>query len=125
MAHPSRGEKIYPHDICPLDGIVVDGHGFMDESYLTGEPFTMLKAPGSEVFSGAINGGNALTIRATRLPFDSRYARIMAVMRDSEQRRPRLRRPGDQLGAGYTPIALGLAVSGRRGREGYVAETRR
>jgi heavy metal translocating P-type ATPase len=101
---------VYPHEFCPVDGIVVDGHGVMDESYLTGEPFMMLKAPGSEVFSGAINGENALTLRATRLAIDSRYARIMSVMRDSEQRRPQLRRLGDQLGAWYTPIALGLAI---------------
>jgi len=102
---------VYPHEICPVDGMVVDGHGVMDESYLTGEPFMMPKASGSEVFSGAINGDNALTIQATRLAVDSRYARIMAVMRDSEQRRPQLRRLGDQLGAWYTPIALGLAVA--------------
>ena len=102
---------VYPHEICPVDGTVVEGHGVMDESYLTGEPFMMPKAPGSEVFSGAINGENALTLRATRLAVDSRYARIMAVMRDSEQRRPQLRRLGDQLGAWYTPIALGLAIA--------------
>ena len=71
----------------------------MDESYLTGEPFVMPKAPGSQVFSGAINGESALTLRATRLAIDSRYARIMTVMHDSEQRRPQLRRLGDQLGA--------------------------
>ena len=101
---------VYPHEICPVDGVIVEGHGVMDESYLTGEPFMMPKAPGSEVFSGAINGENALTLRASRLAVDSRYARIMGVMRDSEQRRPQLRRLGDQLGAWYTPIALGLAV---------------
>jgi heavy metal translocating P-type ATPase len=102
---------VYPHEICPVDGAVIEGHGVMDESYLTGEPFMMPKAPGSEVFSGAINGEHALTLRATRLAVDSRYARIMAVMRDSEQRRPRIRRLGDQLGAWYTPIALGLALA--------------
>jgi heavy metal translocating P-type ATPase len=102
---------VYPHEICPVDGVVVDGHGVMDESYLTGEPFMMPKAPGSEVFSGAINGQRALTLRATRLAVDSRYARIMAVMRDSEQHRPQLRRLGDQLGAWYTPIALALAIA--------------
>jgi heavy metal translocating P-type ATPase len=102
---------VYPHEICPVDGVVVEGHGVMDESYLTGEPFMMPKAPGSEVFSGAINGENALTLRASRLAVDSRYARIMSVMRDSEQRRPQLRRLGDQLGAWYTPVALGLAVA--------------
>ncbi len=102
--------SIFPHEICPVDGVVVAGHGAMDESYLTGEPFVMSKAPGSEVYSGAINGEQALEVRATRLAVDSRYARIMTVMRESEQRRPRLRRLGDQLGAIYTPIAVALAL---------------
>jgi heavy metal translocating P-type ATPase len=102
---------VYPHEICPVDGVIVEGHGVMDESYLTGEPFMMPKAPGSEVFSGSINGENALTLRSSRLAVDSRYARIMSVMRDSEQRRPQLRRLGDQLGAWYTPVALGLAIA--------------
>ena len=102
---------VYPHEICPVDGVIIEGHGVMDESYLTGEPFMMPKAPGSEVFSGAINGENALTLRASRLAVDSRYARIMSVMQDSEQRRPQLRRLGDQLGAWYTPIALGFAIT--------------
>ncbi|HET9264236.1 MAG TPA: heavy metal translocating P-type ATPase [Vicinamibacterales bacterium] len=102
---------VLPHEICPVDGVVVDGHGVMDESYLTGEPFMMPKAPGSNVFSGAINGEEVLTLRATEAAEDSRYARIMRVMHESEQRRPQLRRLGDQLGAWYTPVALGLAVS--------------
>jgi heavy metal translocating P-type ATPase len=100
---------VYPHEVCPVDAVVMEGHGVMDESYL--EPFMMPKAPGSEVFSGAINGEHALTLRASRLAVDSRYARIMNVMRDSEQQRPQLRRLGDQLGAWYTPIALALAIS--------------
>ncbi len=101
---------VFPHEICPVDGVVEDGQGVMDESYLTGEPFLMPKAPGSTVFSGAINGEHALTIRAVRLAVDSRYARIMHVMRDSEQRRPQLRRLGDTLGAWYTPLAVAIAV---------------
>ncbi len=101
---------VFPHEICPVDGVVEDGQGVMDESYLTGEPFLMPKAPGSTVFSGAINGEHALTIRAVRLAVDSRYARIMHVMRDSEQRRPQLRRLGDTLGAWYTPLAVAIAL---------------
>jgi heavy metal translocating P-type ATPase len=102
---------IYPHEICPVDGVVVDGHGVMDESYLTGEPFVMSKTPGSEVLSGAVNGERALTIRASRRAVDSRYATIMKVMRATEQRRPRLRRLADQLGAIYTPVAVALALT--------------
>ena len=102
---------VYPHDICPVDGVVMEGRSVMDESYLTGEPFQMSKTPGSEVLSGAINGEAALTIRATKLAVDSRYATIMQVMRASEQQRPRLRRLGDQLGAFYTPVAMAIAMS--------------
>ncbi len=101
---------IYPHDLCPVDGVVTEGHGTMDESYLTGEPFQITKTTGSPVISGAINGESALTIRATHLASDSRYAKIMEVMRESEGKRPQLQRLGDQLGAFYTPVALAVAA---------------
>lgn len=101
---------VFPHETCPVDGTVIDGHSVMDESYLTGEPYMMSKTPGSEVLSGAINGESALTIRAEKLVVDSRYAKIMQVMRESEQRRPQLRRLGDQLGAYYTPVAVAIAL---------------
>jgi heavy metal translocating P-type ATPase len=102
--------SVLPHEICPVDGEVVQGHGAMDESYLTGEPFTISKGPGATVLSGAINGDASLAIRATRVAADSRYAQIMHVMRDAEQRRPNLRRIGDQLGAWYTPVAIAIAA---------------
>ena len=102
---------VFPHEICPVDGVVLDGHGKMNEAYLTGEPFEIEKAPGASVLSGAVNGDTALRIRAEKLAIDSRYARIMRVMQDAEQRRPRIRRLGDKLGAWYTPIALALAFA--------------
>ena len=101
---------IFPHEICPVDGTVTEGHGVMDESYLTGEPYMMSKTPGSLVLSGAINGDSALTIRADKRATDSRYAKIMQVMEESEQSRPRIRRLGDQLGAIYTPFAVAIAL---------------
>jgi heavy metal translocating P-type ATPase len=101
---------VYPHEICPADGVVIEGHGVMDESYLTGEPFQITKTSGSTVISGAINGESALTIRTTQRAADSRYAKIMEVMRESEAKRPQLRRLGDQLGAIYTPVALSVAL---------------
>ena len=104
--------SVFPHELCPVDGTVISGNGWMDESYLSGEPFQMPKAPGADVLSGSINGDAALTIRATRLPIDSRYARIARVMAEAEATRPRLRRLGDVLGAWYTPAAILLASIG-------------
>jgi heavy metal translocating P-type ATPase len=126
VAHRKAGEKlvditteqvnigdtllILPHEICPVDGTVVEGSGTMDESYLTGEPYRMSKISGSQVISGAVNGDSALTIRADKRAVDSRYAKIMDVMRASEQHRPKLRRLGDQLGALYAPAAIVIAL---------------
>lgn len=102
---------VLPHEICPVDGMVVEGQGSMNEAYLTGEPFEVEKAPGATVLSGALNGESLLTIRATKIATDSRYARIMLVMKQTQQRRPRLRRLGDLLGGWYTPLAIGVALA--------------
>ena len=101
---------ILPQEICPVDGSVLSGHGTMDESYLTGEPYIISKTPGSTVLSGAINGTEALSITAEKLAVDSRYARIMQVMQDSEKNKPRIRRLAEQLGAWYTPLAVLIGV---------------
>lgn len=103
---------IFPHEVCPVDGEVVHGCGHMDESYLTGEPFDIAKAPGSQVLSGAINGDSLLRIRTMRPAVDSRYARILKVVEEAEQNRPRMRRIADSLGAWYTPIAVIAGVVG-------------
>jgi heavy metal translocating P-type ATPase len=103
---------VLPHEICPVDGEVVEGHGVMDESYLTGEPFEISKAPGSNVLSGAINSEAPLKIRATRLSIDSRFARIVKVVEEAERNRPPMRRLADRLGAWYTPLALIIALLG-------------
>jgi heavy metal translocating P-type ATPase len=113
LDHIAAGDTlvVFPHEICPVDGTVLEGQSTMDESYLTGEPYRLSKVAGTQVLSGAINGDGALTIRADRTATDSRYARIMQVMHESEQRRPALRRLGDQLGAYYTPLALAIAAA--------------
>lgn len=97
---------VLPHETAPVDGVVIEGQGSMDESYLTGEPYRVSKAPGAAVLSGAINGEAVLTIRAEKLAHDSRYAQIMEVMQEAEQKRPQLRRLGDQLGGAFAVFAL-------------------
>jgi len=63
---------VFPHEICPVDGAVIEGHGKMNEAYLTGEPFEIAKTPGSEVLSGSTNGDAALHIRAEKLAVTNR-----------------------------------------------------
>lgn len=103
---------LFPNEVCPADGVVLEGRGSMDEAYLTGEPFQIQKVPGANVLSGAMNGETGLTISVARLPADSRYAKIMQVMQDAEANRPQIRRMADRLGAWFTPVALALAGAG-------------
>ena len=103
---------VLPHELCPVDGEVVDGDGAMDESYLTGEPYVVRKSKGSSVISGAVNGESALTVRAEKVAGDSRYAKIVGVLREAENNRPPMRRMADRLGGWYTLVALALGVLG-------------
>jgi len=114
LADVAVGDRlvVFPHEICPVDGVVAEGRGSMDESYLTGEPFQMSKVAGSEVLSGAVNGDSALTIEVVKLPLDSRYAKIMRVMQEAEANRPKLRRIAERLGAWYTVVAVAVAIAG-------------
>lgn len=102
--------EILPHDICPVDGEIIEGFGSMDESFLTGEPYQVQKAPGSSVISGAMNGESVLLIRATVLPVDSRYQKIAQVIESQASKHVPMKRLGDMLGAWYTPFALFIAL---------------
>lgn len=122
LAHRKKGDEIeeialvdiaigdnivvFPHETAPVDGEVVEGHGSMDESYLTGEPYQVSKTIGADVLSGAINGEAVLVIRAGKIAKDSRYAQIMSVMQEAEQKRPSMRRIADELGGWFSALAL-------------------
>lgn len=105
------GDLMYvaPFEVSPVDGVVEEGHGFMDESYLTGEPYRVAKAPGANVISGAINQETVLLVRTEKKPEDSRYQSIMNVMKEAEEKRPHMQRLADQIGTIFTPISLAVA----------------
>jgi heavy metal translocating P-type ATPase len=101
---------ILPNEIAPVDGTVLEGHGRMDESFLTGEPFEISKTSGSPVLSGALNGETVLVMAASKLPAESRHAKILEALQQAETNRPHLRRLGDTLGAWYTPFAVAIGL---------------
>lgn len=103
--------EVHPHDICPVDGVVVTGRSSMDEAFLTGEPYHMPKVEGSTVISGAINGEGLLTIRASAVARDSRYQRIATVIEQQATRKVPIRRIADALAGWYTPFGLIVAIA--------------
>ncbi len=103
--------KVFPHEVFPVDGIVMEGYGMANESYLTGEPYPVAKGPGAEIYSGSLNGESVLVVQTTRVSSESRYTKIMHVMADAQQQRPHLRRLADQIGAWFTPVVLLFAFA--------------
>jgi heavy metal translocating P-type ATPase len=100
---------VFPHEICAIDGEIIQGYGTMDESYLTGEPYRISKTIGSKVLSGAINGDSLIIVKTEKLPKDSRYHKIMEIMLNAKEKKPKMRRIADKIGAVFAPIAITIA----------------
>ena len=74
--------------VCPVDGQVVAGPRDDGRVVSHGRAVPHREGPGTRVLSGAVNGDASLRVRATGVAADSRFAQIMRVMQDAEQRRP-------------------------------------
>ncbi|MET0743241.1 MAG: cation-translocating P-type ATPase [Microvirga sp.] len=99
-----------PGGRVPVDGAVVGGHSFVDESKITGESMPVEKVAGERVFAGSINQSGALEIRAERIGADTSYGRIIEAVERAERSRAPVTRMADRL-AGYIVLfAMGFAA---------------
>lgn len=71
---------VRPGDRLPVDGIVIDGTSFVDQSPVTGESIPIAMRAGDPVFAGSLNGEGVLTIKTTRLAKDSTLARVIKMV---------------------------------------------
>jgi Cd2+/Zn2+-exporting ATPase len=106
-----RGDEmlVRPGEKIPLDGVVVAGHGDVNEAPLTGESLPVDKAPESEVYAGTINGRGALDVRVTRLVGDTRLARVIHLVETAQASRAPVQAFVDRFARLYTPAVLVLA----------------
>lgn len=97
---------VRPGDTVPVDGVVVEGSSYVDESLLTGEPVPVGKRPGDEVVGGTRNGAGAFRFRATRIGANTALARIVAVVREAQSSKAPAQRLADVAGRYLTMVAL-------------------
>ena len=102
---------INPGGAIPVDGIVVDGHSFVDQSRITGESMPIEKTPGSRVFAGTINQAGALEIRADRIGRDTSYGKIVEAIESSERSRAPVQQLADRLSGYLVYFALAAAAA--------------
>lgn len=101
---------IRPGDRVPVDGVVVSGTSFIDESMITGEPLPAEKVPGDEVAAGTIATTGTLTIDAQRVGSDTMLARIITLVEDAQGSKPPVQRLADMVVAWFIPVVLIIAV---------------
>ena len=95
--------------VVPLDGTVIDGVSSVNLVHLTGENFPVTKEPGDEVAAGARNLEGALTLNVTRTSTDSTLARIIQLVTQAQEARPKLQRWFDSLSQTYATSIIFLA----------------
>lgn len=106
-----RGDLVLvkPGSRIVVDGIVVSGHSFVDESAITGESFACEKQAGYKVFAGSINQMGALEVRAEQVGADTAFGKIVYAVENAERSKASVQRLADQL-AGYLVLfAIGAA----------------
>ncbi|WP_240913609.1 heavy metal translocating P-type ATPase [Thermococcus sp. JdF3] len=101
---------VKPGERIPVDGIVLEGESYVDESMITGEPVPNLKKPGDEVIGGTINKNSVLRIEARRVGRDTVLAQIIRLVEEAQNTKPPIQRLADTIVAYFIPTVLTIAL---------------
>jgi Cu+-exporting ATPase len=99
-----------PGERIAVDGEVLGGESFVDESMLTGEPIPVHKAEGSNVTGGTLNGSGSLTYRATRVGSETALAQIVKMVERAQGSKAPVQKLADQVSAVFVPIVILVAL---------------
>ena len=103
--------RIKPGERVPLDGVVTQGHGAINQAPITGESIPVDKAPGDPVFAGTINETGELEFRVTSVSGNTTLARIIHAVEQAQGSRAPTQRFVDRFAAIYTPAVFVLAIA--------------
>jgi len=98
--------KIRMGSIVPLDGIVIEGEGLVNESSMTGESIGVLKNVGSKVYAGSVVEEGYIIIKVTSLAYNSRIQNIVAQIQESENARASLQSQAETLADKIVPFSF-------------------
>jgi heavy metal translocating P-type ATPase len=107
---PGDRLRVRPGEKIPVDGIVLEGQSFVDESMVTGEPIPVEKGPGSRVTGGTVNGTGSFVTRAERVGSETLLAQIVRMVSEAQRSRAPIQRLADQVSAYFVPAVVGAAI---------------
>ncbi len=101
---------VRPGDRVPLDGRIISGSSFIDESMITGEPVPVQKGEGAEVTGGTINRTGAFRFEATRVGADTVLAQIIQMVENAQGSKVPIQALADRVVSIFVPIVMGAAL---------------
>lgn len=102
---------VKPGDKIPLDGKIIGGAGQVDEKMLTGEPLSVFKSTGDQVFAGTINLSGGLTVEVSKSSSDTVLAKIIAHVKAAQSSKPPVQKLVDKIASIFVPAVLAIAVA--------------
>ncbi|MFQ6242694.1 heavy metal translocating P-type ATPase [Sinorhizobium meliloti] len=102
--------RIRPGEKVPVDGTVLDGSSYVDESMITGEPVPVQKAVGSEVVGGTINKNGSFTFRATKVGGDTLLAQIIKMVEAAQGSKLPIQALVDKVTGWFVPAVILAAI---------------
>ena len=102
--------RVRPGEKVPVDGVVIDGSGSIDESMVTGESIPVAKSAGDEVIGATVNGTGALVIEARRVGADTLLAQIVQMVATAQRSRAPIQKLADAVAGWFVPTVVLAAV---------------
>lgn len=101
---------VKPGERIPVDGTVVSGESYVDESMITGEPIPTMKRTGSSVVGGTINQNGVLKFRSEKIGKDTVLAQIIKLVESAQGSKPPVQRIADKAVSYFIPTVLTIAI---------------
>src|SRR5690606_2211107 len=101
---------VKPGEKIPVDGQLVSGQSYIDESMLSGEPMAVLKKEGDPVFAGTLNQKGSFTFQAEKVGKETLLAQIIQTVRDAQGSKPPVQRLVDRIAGIFVPAVMGIAL---------------
>ena len=101
---------VRPGEKFPVDGEVIAGESYVDESMITGEPLPNLKKAGDTVVGATLNTNSVIQFRATKIGKDTVLSQIIQLVEKAQGSRPPIQRIADSVVSYFIPVILAIAI---------------